>query len=92
MSKVILEGCIEIPNDDLDAVSKELVNHINLTKKESGCITFRVEQDGSNKNRFNVYEEFTDEEAFKFHQARVKASRWGVITKRVKRHYRIKYL
>ena len=92
MTKVVLEGFIEVPDDDLEIVKKELVNHIELTRKEKGCIVFNVEQDSLDRNRFNVYEEFESEEAFKSHQARVNSSKWGVVTKNVKRNYIINYV
>lgn len=90
MSKVILEGFIDIPESDLDAVKQELINHIELTRQEDGCIIFKVEQDPNNKSRFTVYEEFDSKEAFARHQERVKYSNWGCVTKNVKRTYNIK--
>lgn len=91
MPEVVLQGYIEVPIEDLDLVQSELSNHIALTRAESGCVVFRVEQDIENSSRFNVYEKFVSEEAFEFHQQRVKSSRWGAITKNVKRHYRIEH-
>ena len=38
-------------------------------------------------NVFNVFEKFKDSDAFDAHQARVKASDWGAITKNVERVY-----
>ncbi|WP_348984465.1 hypothetical protein [Shewanella sp. 1CM18E] len=45
--------------------------------------------DESNPNTFNVYEEYVNQTAFDNHQARVKSSQWGKITKNVQRHYKI---
>jgi len=90
VSKVILEGFIEVPENDLELVRVELPNHIKLTRNENGCMIFDVNQDQENKCRFNVYEEFVNQESFDFHQKRVKLSRWGEITKNVKRNYNIK--
>ncbi len=92
MPEVVLQGYIEVPIEDLDLVQSELSNHIALTRAESGCVVFRVEQDIENSSRFNVYERFASQEAFEFHQQRVKNSRWGAITKNVARHYSIEYL
>jgi len=89
MSKIILSGHIEVPAQDLDAVLAELPNHIVLTHQEAGCITFSVTRDSDNPQRFSVYEEFTDKTAFEKHQARVKTSHWGKVTKNVARFYTV---
>lgn len=89
MSKVTLSGHIEVPTEDLDAVLAELPNHILLTHQEVGCITFTVTRDSASPQRFSVYEEFTDRAAFEKHQARVKASHWGEVTKNVERFYTV---
>ncbi len=89
MSKVILQGHILVPDNDLEAVTQALVVHKELTLSEPGCIVFRVSQSSLQPNRFEVYEEFTSREAFEAHQQRVKASEWGHISKNVTRHYQI---
>jgi len=78
-----------VPKAELEAVNKELVNHIRLTRNEDGCITFEVHQDNTIENRFNVYEEFATEESFKLHQSRVKNSVWGKVSANVERKYKI---
>ena len=89
MAKITLSGHIEVPTEDLDAVLTELPNHIALTHQEAGCITFTVTRDSTNPQRFSVYEEFTNKAAFEKHQARVKTSRWGEVTKNVERFYTV---
>lgn len=89
MSKVTLSGYIIVPEGELAVVKKALIEHIRLTNEEEGCILFNVIQDSVNPNRFDVHEEFTDPLAFKLHQARVKFSSWGEVTKNVERHYEI---
>lgn len=91
MSKLVLKGYILVPEADLVAVSKELPNHIELTRNEAGCLAFEVTRDRDNANRFNVYEEFSGKDAFAFHQDRVRDSKWGEITANVARHYEIEY-
>ncbi len=90
MTKIILEGYIEVPKEDLETVIQELPVHIKLTRQESGCILFEVKRDDEMPNRLNVYEEFENQEAFDFHQRRVKESHWYRITQNVKRNYNIK--
>ena len=89
MAKVILTGHIIVPDADIAAVKMELINHIELTRQESGCLVFKVSQDSENLNRFNVYEEFSDRNSFANHQDRVRQSTWGAITINVERHYEI---
>lgn len=89
MKKVILNGHIEVPETDLEAVLRELPRHTQLTLEEAGCIVFEVTQDSANERLFRVYEEFVDQHAFDGHQRRVQTSNWGSITKNVVRHYEI---
>ena len=87
--KVVLKGYIIVPDEDLPAVREELVNHKRLTRAEAGCLIFKVTQNENNPNRFDVYEEFADREAFEQHQRRAKRSRWAEVSANVKRHYEI---
>lgn len=80
MPKVILRGFIEVPDADLELIQSELPLHIDLTRKELGCMSFSVERDQKFSNRFNVHEVFVSQEAFEHHQTRVKESRWGAVT------------
>lgn len=89
LSKIILEGYILVADENLFAVEQELPTHIKLTREEDGCLVFNVLQDTKNINRFNVYEEFTNANAFELHQARVSNSIWGEVTANVERHYEI---
>ena len=89
MAKVILQGYIEVTECTLDAVLLELPNHIELTLAEAGCLVFKIEQDEQITNRFHVYEEFSDQQAFEKHQQRVEASWWGSITENAGRHYHV---
>lgn len=87
MPKVMLKGFIIFPEQDLDAVKIELINHKRLTLAEPGCLVFEVIQCTTNPYRFDVYEEFIDQDSFQRHQARVKSFAWGKVTANVERHY-----
>ena len=89
MTKIVLQGYIVVPEDDLETVKDELPTHIELTREETGCLIFEVSPDEEDPNRFNVYEEFSDKVAFEAHQLRVKNSRWGEITDNALRRYQI---
>lgn len=89
MNKVVLKGYIVVPEADLTAVKAELPVHIDLTRKEAGCLVFEVTQDAIEPNKFYVYEEFESEGAFKNHQQRVRSSKWGSVTKNIERNYEV---
>ena len=89
LAKVILQGFIIVPGSELEFVKSELIIHKRLTLKETGCLTFTVTPDEINPHKFSVYEEFINQEAFDNHQARVKSSKWGEVTKNVERNYQI---
>lgn len=87
--KITLEGYIEVRSVDLDAVIDALPAHIDQTREEPGCEVFSVTPSAEYKNRFDVYEVFTDRAAFNAHQQRVRSSAWGALTTNVTRHYRV---
>lgn len=87
--KVVLKGFMAVSADDLDSVRAHLDTHIQLTRAESGCITFHVAQRAGNGLIFDVYEEFVDEAAYFSHQERVKTSSWGNVARNVERHYEV---
>ena len=89
MGVVTLQGYIVIPDTDLALAQDVLLEHIELTQREHGCLHFTVSQDTENKNRFNVHEKFVNHAAFEAHQTRAKNSRWGHIAANVERYYQI---
>jgi (4S)-4-hydroxy-5-phosphonooxypentane-2,3-dione isomerase len=89
MSKVTLKGYIIVLESDLKAVKSEMSKHIELTRQEVGCLVFEISQNINQSNLFEVYEEFADRESFELHQRRVASSKWGLVTKNVKRQYQV---
>ena len=89
MGVITLQGYIVVPDTDLASVQDGLLEHIELTQREHGCLHFTVSQDTENKNRFNVHEKFVNHAAFEAHQTRAKNSRWGHIAANVERYYQI---
>jgi len=89
LSKIILQGHIIVPESDLSIVKNALVDHIELTRAESGCLVFNITVDSLNPNKFDVYEEFCNQDSFNHHQQRVIQSAWGRVTHDVERHYHI---
>ncbi len=87
MKKVVLTGYIIIPNDERDEILSAFEIHKKLTLAETGCITFQITPCKDDTNKFMVYEEFINIDAFAEHQQRVKNSAWGKISTNVARHY-----
>ena len=87
MGKVILEGYIVASANDLNNIKEHLDEHIKLTRAEKGCLTFNVQQRNGKELIFDVYEEFTDKEAYDLQQERVKTSTWYKATRKVESHY-----
>ncbi len=89
MGEVTLTGHIDVPRNRLDDIRAALQDHIRLTRAEPGCLMFNVDEDPDIPGRFNVSERFTDSDAFRAHQARVKSSDWGKISAGIPREYEI---
>jgi quinol monooxygenase YgiN len=87
-----LKGYIKVPLEELETIEEQLDEHIQNTKKEVGCIEFRVEQSSKNECIFNVFETFVDRDAFDLHQDRVHTSSWGSLTENVERVYEVEEL
>lgn len=89
MGKVILSGYMQVPSEDIAAVLEELPIHKSLTQEELGCLVFSVEQI-ANSGRFDVYEEFVNQQAFEAHQKRIEGTRWQDVTANSERVYSVK--
>jgi len=89
-TQIVLTGYIEIPIDELDAVTAALEVHKKLTRAEPGCLKFNVRPDRDILGRYSVYEKFASQQAFDDHQERVKTSEWGRVSVNIERHYEIK--
>ncbi|MGL1892716.1 MAG: antibiotic biosynthesis monooxygenase [Spirochaetaceae bacterium] len=89
MGKIELQGYINIPKTKIIEVKKALKIHIENTLAEDGCLKFEVLQDKQDVTKFNVYEEFINNNAFEKHQVRVKESDWGKLTKNFTRSYEV---
>ncbi|MEM7268418.1 MAG: putative quinol monooxygenase [Pseudomonadota bacterium] len=87
--RIHLNGHIDVPEQQRDAVAAALPEHIALTHAEPGCISFEVTPDPTMPGRYHVAEIFIDQAAFDAHQARAAASPWAEITKDVARDYKI---
>ena len=66
---VLLEGTIYVPPHKLEATQAALVEHIALTRAESGCLSFEVWPNPDNPHAFHVKGAFIDAEAYAAHQA-----------------------
>lgn len=89
MTKIYLEGYMDVPLEALEEVNLALKDHIRLTKAEEGCEKFDVILSEEKVGRFMVSEVFSSKESFEAHQARVKNSDWGKVTEGYPRHYTV---
>jgi quinol monooxygenase YgiN len=64
-----------------------LTEHIRLTRKEIGCLSFDVTE--TDPGEFRVREQFADQAAFDAHQSRTKSSTWFQVTQGMPREYQI---
>lgn len=90
MTAVELRGRLACKTEDeAAAVTRELPQHIELTRAEPGCPLFVVERT-ADPLVWSVYERFANQKAFDTHQERVRASDWGLATIGIEREYVIK--
>ncbi|MVA82063.1 antibiotic biosynthesis monooxygenase [Agrobacterium vitis] len=90
MTKVFLDGHIDVPEDRLEAVEAALPIHIALTRAEPGCLSFNVEACPTISGRFLVSEVFVDQASFDAHQQRTKTSNWFTVTQGIARDYTVR--
>lgn len=53
--------------ENADELKTELLNLVENTTKESGCIQYKLHQEVDNPHMFRFYEQFKSQEAFDFH-------------------------
>jgi len=85
----LLAGHIIVPDEDLEAVRRELPSHKAATEAEPGCLRFDVFQDLENKHKFHVFEVFKSEQAFRDHKARMQGTDWVKASANVERSYTV---
>ena len=89
-SRVMLTGYMDVPSERLNAVKDALIEHINLTRAEKGCILFEVREDDTHPGRFLASEVFENQKAFDAHQNRTRNSDWFNVTEDLPRNYSIR--
>ena len=89
MTKIELNGYVDLTHDRLDDVLAALPEHIALSRGEDGNISFSVTQDSTNPLRLLVSEVFENQASFDAHQTRTSKSKWADVTKGLPRHYTI---
>ncbi len=87
--KIRLSGHMDVPPDRMDAVLSAVIDHINLTRAEEGCLSFEVTPCPDVQGRFLVAETFKNRAAFDHHQTRTSTSPWAKITTGLPRDYKI---
>jgi len=74
--------------EETEQVRRYLPEHIRLTREESGCLSFEVNET-DDPLIWTVEELFVSQEAFSLHQLRTKASVWGQQTQTIAREYSV---
>ena len=86
---VILTGYIKVSRSERRVIQQHLAQHVQNTRQEAGCLAFEVNQSAEDDCVFPVFECFKDQAAFESHQARVKVSLWGEVSRNAERVYSI---
>ena len=86
---VVLTGYIKVSRSECRVIQQHLAQDIQNTRPEAGCLAVEVNQSAEDVCVFTVFECFKDQAAFESHQARVKVSLWGVISRNAERVYSI---
>lgn len=86
---VALTGYIKVSRSERRVSQQHLAQHIQNTRQEAGCLAFEVNQSAEDDCAFTVFECFKDQAAFESHQARVKVSLWGEISRNAERVFSI---
>lgn len=79
-------GTMDLSVGRRGVVLDALPDHIDLTRSEPGCLTFNIEIEA---NHLSVEEVFTDNAAFKAHQARIRGTLWASVTMGLERNYQV---
>lgn len=67
MSKITVVAKITAKSDSIEAVKVELLKMIGPTRKEEGCIEYRLHQDNDNPAIFIFYENWKNRDSFEQH-------------------------
>jgi len=86
---VVLTGYIKVSRSERRVSQQHLAQHIQNARQEAGCLAFEVNQSAEDDCVFTVFECFKDQAAFESHQARVKISLWGEISRNAERVFSI---
>ena len=87
MSAVHLTGLLVCKTaDEATIVARHLPEHIELTRAETGCLSFEVTPT-ADPMVWAVDEHFANEHAFRLHRERTADSNWGRATVGIERRY-----
>lgn len=89
MGKVIVTGYLQVPPAELPMVLEGLAIHIELSRQETGCLKFEIDQDAQDPNKLILYEEYSSQEAFEAHKQRSQQSNWAKLSQNVERFLEI---
>ncbi|MEM8775016.1 MAG: antibiotic biosynthesis monooxygenase [Pseudomonadota bacterium] len=82
-----IKGFLRCGADDAEIVRAALNDHIRLSREESGCELFEIEE--TEPGVFSIHERFVDQAAFETHTQRTRASDWWAKTGHIPRDIEI---
>ncbi len=67
MNKLTIVAYIEAKKDKVDLVKNELLNLLEITRNEEGCINYNLHQNNDESNKFVFYENWESRELWQKH-------------------------
>lgn len=86
---VVVSGTLTATGADIERARALIPEHIALSRAEPGCLKFELHEDPETPGLWRLDELFADEAAFRRHQQRTRASRWGQESTRMARDFTI---
>lgn len=90
MARVTVTGLLRARPEDRALIDRLLPEHIRLSRAEPGCLTFEVAPSVTVPDAWELDEAFVDRPAFEAHQARTRASAWGIETAHILRDFTVR--
>ena len=64
---IVISGLMEVAPASADAFAALSLELVDATRREAGCVEYRFARSIESPGRFDIFEEFADQEAFDEH-------------------------